>query len=182
MRVQHAQLSDIGSVYAPLIGVCVALGIFGSGWAVDRLGRKNPRAYPLVPAIAFVVAFPLYLLALRAPDWKTSVMLLAIPQGLTFTYLSPAVAVVQNLVPPSRRSVASAMLLFVLNLLAVGCGPLYVGAVSDWAKPVYGVESLRIALYALIPFFVLGVGCNWAAAVAIRKRTEAQAATAPAPA
>ncbi len=55
------------------------------------------------------------------------------------------------------------MLLFVLNLLAVGCGPLYVGAVSDWAKPTYGTESLRIALYALIPFFVLGVGCNYAA-------------------
>jgi MFS family permease len=180
MRVQHAQLSDIGTFYAPLIGLCVALGIFGSGWAVDKLGRKNPRAYPLVPAIAFVVAFPLYLLAIRAPDWKTSVLLLAIPQGLTFTYLSPAVAVVQNLVPPSRRSVASAMLLFVLNLLAVGCGPLYVGAVSDWAKPTYGVESLRIALYALIPFFVLGVGCNWAAAAAIRKRTQGEAALAPA--
>ena len=170
MRVQHASLHEVGSFYSPLIGLCVAAGIFGSGWIVDRLGARNPRAYPLVPAGAFVLAFPLYLLALRAPDWKTSVLLLAIPQGLTFTYLAPAVAVVQNLVPPGRRAVASAMLLFVLNLLAVGCGPLYVGAVSDWAKPMYGTESLRIALYALIPFFVLGVGCNYAASLAIKKR------------
>ena len=128
-----------------------------------------------------MLAFPLYLLALRAPDWKTSVLLLAIPQGLTFTYLAPAVAVVQNLVPSSRRSVASAMLLFVLNLLAVGCGPLYVGAVSDWAKPHYGTESLRIALYAQIPFFVLGVGCNYAASVAIKRRIARAAGQPPSP-
>ncbi len=44
MRVQGAKLSDIGSVYSPLIGLCVAAGIFGSGWVVDRLGQKNPRA------------------------------------------------------------------------------------------------------------------------------------------
>ena len=170
MRVQGATLQQVGTWYSPLIGLCVAGGIFGSGWVVDRLGQKNPRAYPLVPAAAFVLAFPLYLAAVAAPDWKWTVLLVAIPQGLTFTYLAPAVAVVQNLVPSSRRSTASAMLLFVLNLLAVGCGPLYVGAVSDWAKPMYGDESLRIALYALVPFFVLGVGCNWAASVAIRKR------------
>ena len=170
MRVQGATLADIGSLYSPLIGISVAIGIVGSGYICDKLGSSNPRAYPLVPAVAFVLAFPLYLAAVSAKDWHTSVMLLAIPQGLTFMYLAPAVAVIQNLVPPERRSTASAMLLFVLNLLAVGCGPLYVGAVSDWALAEYGNESLRIALYALIPFFVLGIGCNLAAARSLSKR------------
>jgi MFS family permease len=170
MRVQGASLHDVGAVYSPVIAICVAAGIFGSGWLVDRLGARSQRAYPLVPAAAFVLAFPLYIAAISVHDWRWSVALMAIPQGLTFTYLAPAVAVVQNLTPPSRRSTASAMLLFVLNLLAVGCGPLYVGAVSDWAKPTYGVESLRIALFALIPFFILGVGCNYAASVAMKRR------------
>jgi MFS family permease len=163
MRVQGATLSDVGSWYAPLIGLSIAAGIAGSGLLGDRFSRSGAHRYPLVPAIAFVLAFPLYLAALEAHGWKASVLLLAIPQGLTFMYLAPAVAVIQNLVPAERRTTASALLLFVLNLFAVGCGPLYVGAVSDWAKPYYGVESLRIALYALVPFFVLGVACNlWA--------------------
>lgn len=163
MRVQGATLGDIGSWYAPLIGVSIAAGIAGSGVLGDRFGRAGAHRYPLVPAIAFVIAFPLYLAALNAQGWKASVLLLAIPQGLTFMYLAPAVAVIQNLVPAERRTTASALLLFVLNLFAVGCGPLYVGAVSDWARPHYGTGSLRIALYALVPFFVLGVGCNlWA--------------------
>ncbi|HEX4023977.1 MAG TPA: MFS transporter [Steroidobacteraceae bacterium] len=163
MRVQGATLADIGSWYAPLIGLSIAAGIAGSGALGDRFGRTGAHRYPLVPAIAFVLAFPLYLAALNAHGWRVSVLLLAIPQGLTFMYLAPAVAVIQNLVPAERRTTASALLLFVLNLFAVGCGPLYVGAVSDWARPQYGTESLRIALYALMPFFVLGVGCNlWA--------------------
>lgn len=177
MRVQGASLAEVGAIYSPVIALSVAAGIFGSGWVVDRLGVKNLRAYPLFPAACFVLAFPLYLAAISVHDWRLSVALMAIPQGLTFTYLAPAVAVVQNLVPAARRSTASALLLFVLNLLAVGCGPLYVGAISDWAKPHYGVESLRVALYALIPFFVLGVGCNYAASVAMKRR-----AAAPSPA
>jgi MFS family permease len=170
MRVQGASLQDVGAVYSPAIALSVAAGIFGSGWIVDRLGAKSLSAYPLVPAAAFVLAFPLYLAAVSVHDWRWSVALMAIPQGLTFTYLAPAVAVVQNLVPPNRRSTASAMLLFVLNLLAVGCGPLYVGAVSDFAAPRFGDESLRIALYGLIPFFVLGVGANYLAARTLKAR------------
>ena len=44
MRVQGASLHEVGAVYSPLIGLCVAAGIFGSGWVVDKLGTKNPRA------------------------------------------------------------------------------------------------------------------------------------------
>jgi MFS family permease len=169
MRVQGATLHDIGSFYSPLIGASVAIGIVASGALGDRFGRNGVHRYPLVPAVAFMLAFPLYLFALNAHDWRTTVLLLAIPQGLTFMYLAPAVAVIQNLVPPERRTTASALLLFVLNLMAVGCGPLYVGAVSDWARPHYGTESLRIALYALVPFFALGIGCNLAAARLLKR-------------
>jgi MFS family permease len=169
MRVQGATIEQVGGFYSPLIGLSIGIGIFGSGWIADKLGAKTLRAYALVPAAAFVLAFPLYLMALAAPDWRTSVLLLIIPQGLAFSYLAPAVAVVQNLVPPARRASSSALLLFFLNFL-IGCGPFYVGMVSDWAKPMYGDASLKIALYALIPFFVLGVGCNYAASVAMKKR------------
>ncbi len=163
MRVQGATLQEVGAYYSPLIAVSVGCGIFGSGWLVDRLSKSSLKWYPLVPAAAFVIALPLFYAAVSAKDWRTSVLLLIIPQGLTFTYLAPAIAIVQNLVPASRRATTSAMLLFVLNLMAVGCGPLYVGFVSDLAKPQYGVESLRIALYALLPFFVIGIGANWLA-------------------
>lgn len=169
MRVQGATIAQVGEVYSPLIGLSIGLGIFGSGWIADKLGARSLRAYALVPAVCFTLAFPLYLLALASPTWMGSVLLLAIPQGLAFSYLAPAVAVVQNLVPPARRASSSALLLFFLNFL-IGCGPFYVGMVSDWAKPQYGDASLKVALYGLVPFFVLGVACNYAASVAMKRR------------
>lgn len=178
MRVQGATLHDIGAYYSPLVGLSVAAGIFGSGFVADRFSARGASAYPLAPAIAFVLAYPLYMAALAAPTWQATMMLICIPQALTFTYLAPAVAAIQNLVPPGRRSTASALLLFALNLLAVGCGPVFVGAVSDWAEPRYGTGSLRIALYALQPFFVLGVGANLWAAWALRNKAGAAAPSA----
>jgi hypothetical protein len=49
-------------------------------------------------------------------------------------------------------------MLFVLNFIALGFGPLTVGLISDLLEPRFGVESLRWALF-LTSF--IGV---WAAA------------------
>ena len=61
------------------------------------------------------------------------------------------------------------MLLFVINLAGLGCGPLLVGAISDWLTPVYGVDALRYALQCLAPFAVLAFAMQCASALAIRR-------------
>jgi hypothetical protein len=50
------------------------------------------------------------------------------------------------------RSVASAILLFILNIIGLGLGPQTVGFLSDALHPEFGEESLRYAL--LITSFV----------------------------
>jgi hypothetical protein len=55
------------------------------------------------------------------------------------------------------RSTASAIMLFILNLVALGLGPLMVGMLSDLLKPSFGTDSLR---YALLTLSLLNV---WAA-------------------
>jgi MFS family permease len=72
-------------------------------------------------------------------------------------YLGPSFAMIQSLTPLHMRSLASAVMLFVLNFIALGFGPLTVGFLSDQLEPYFGVESLRWSL--LITSF-LGV---WAA-------------------
>ena len=57
-------------------------------------------------------------------------------------YLAPALAVVQNAVPPGSRTMAGAILLFVLNLVGLGGGPTFLGYISDKAIPVHGAHSL----------------------------------------
>ena len=44
------------------------------------------------------------------------------------------------------RAVASALLLFMLNIIGMGLGPYVVGVLSDAFGPAYGISSLRYAL------------------------------------
>jgi MFS family permease len=50
------------------------------------------------------------------------------------------------------RALASAVLLFVLNMIGLGLGPVFTGLLSDYLQPRFGDESLRyaMALTALI--------------------------------
>ena len=63
------------------------------------------------------------------------------------TYLAPTFALVQNLVGVRMRATAAALLLFVINLIGLGAGPLIVGAMADLMKPVFaqGLGALRAA-------------------------------------
>jgi positive regulator of sigma E activity len=56
------------------------------------------------------------------------------------------------------RTVASALLLFVINLIGMGIGPWLAGFISDVLAPTYGKDSLR---YALLILTFLNI---WAAA------------------
>jgi hypothetical protein len=73
-------------------------------------------------------------------------------------YLGPTFATTQNLVKPHMRAVASAVLLFIINLIGLGAGPQFVGLLSDWLRPTFGVESIRYAL-----LYVVLAGSAWSA-------------------
>ena len=65
-------------------------------------------------------------------------------------YLGPTFAITQTLVTPAMRSLASAILLFVLNIIGLGLGPVFAGFLSDTLRPEYGEESIRYSLLILV--------------------------------
>ena len=81
------------------------------------------------------------------------------PTFLNYFYLSPAVALVQEEVQPHERVLAGALLLLVMNLIGLGLGPTFLGAVSDYFRPTHPEHSLQMAFYTLVPFYVLAVLC-----------------------
>jgi MFS family permease len=131
---------------------------------VDWLGRRRPGAYALVPGAATLICLPVFLGYLFAPAWPAALAFVAVTSVLAIVYLPAALAVIQNAVPPARRATAGALLLFVLNLVGLGGGPLYVGMLSDHLRPRLGVHALQWALVGLVPVFVLAVICQGVAA------------------
>ncbi len=165
LRVKGMPPVQVAVAYALVTGLMNVAGTALSGAVVDRLARRGAAWYALAPGIWILCSAPFLWGAALAPSWPVALAFLAGPALLNNTYLAPALAVVQNGVPARSRGTAGALLLFVLNLVGLGGGPLFVGMVSDALKPHYGAaEALKLALLCLTPVFILAFLCQLAAA------------------
>jgi predicted MFS family arabinose efflux permease len=145
------------------------LGVWAGGVLGDRLGRARPAAYLLVPAAAFLLALPCFVLAVQAKSLVLAFVLFLIPTGLNLVWLGPVITAVQHLVAPAQRSTASACFLFVNNLIGLGLGTWYFGAVSDALTPIYGAEALRYAIYSGLGFYVVSAALFTLAARGLKR-------------
>jgi hypothetical protein len=58
-------------------------------------------------------------------------------------------AMTQGLVPPSMRATASAINLFIVNLIGLGLGPFLMGYLNDVLASEYGAVSIRYSLLSV---------------------------------
>ena len=79
----------------------------------------------------------------------------------------------QGLVTLRMRAVASAILLFVLNIIGMGLGPYFIGVASDFLSPTYGIDSLRYALCLAVFANLWAAGHYFVGAKSLRQDLEA---------
>ncbi|HET9987726.1 MAG TPA: MFS transporter, partial [Kofleriaceae bacterium] len=154
-RSLHLSYTGTAWYYAAITMGGGCLGIVGGGILADRAGRANRSAYPLIPAIAFMISLPCFLVAVNMSSPAAAFPLFLIPTGLNLMWLGPILTAVQHLVPAHMRTTASAMFLMINNLIGIAIGLYYLGAVSDALRPYYGDESLRYAIYTGLGFYLV---------------------------
>jgi hypothetical protein len=105
--------------------------------------------------MALSLCLPFYAVGVLSsvPSW--AFVLFVIPAALGLVWLGPTTAAVQHLVPPNMRALASAIFLFINNLIGLGLGTLILGALSDALTVRFGAESLRYAILAGTGFYLL---------------------------
>ncbi len=135
------------------------VGTLLGGWLSDRFGRHDRRWYLWVPAIAGVLSIPFAIPFLLADDLRWVVPTLVLVTISINTYLGPSLAVSHSLVPPAMRALTSAILLFVLNLIGLGAGPLVAGILSDVLTARYGDDGLRYAMLVVAGISALAIPC-----------------------
>ena len=148
-------LDQLGYYFGTIVLVGGMLGIWLGGWLGDRLGGARPGAYALVPGIAFLLAAPLYLVALNNETLWLGLLLYTIPYMLSLAWLGPVINAVQHLVPPAMRATASASMLLINNLIGIGFGTFIFGFLSDELKPIYGEDALRMSIYYGLGFYLV---------------------------
>ena len=153
MRVHGmTNTAELGLWLGLIAGVFSGIGTFLGGTLGDRFaaGRKDMRWYMWLPAWATILSIPFSCLFYLWPEGRTA-LVLSIPSAILGpTYIGPTMAMTQGLAKLSMRATASALLLFILNLIGLGLGPQAVGVLSDLLQPTYGTESIRYALLSVV--------------------------------
>lgn len=135
-------------------GIGGAIGTYLAGALADRLGRRDPRWYMRVPALAAAATAPLMLMQYLTRDVRISLAAGVLTVILVNTYFPPLIATAQSLVGANLRAFTSSVLVLVVNIVGLGLGPLVTGAISDRLAADYGLtqDGLRWAIAAAAPF------------------------------
>lgn len=142
-------------------GAAGVVGAWLGGVIADRYGSKDIRAYVVVPAIASLLAIPFYLVAINLPQAVPAMALLAVPILLSTLWYGPVYATAQSIVDPAMRATTSALLLFIINLIGLGLGPVGVGLMSDFFAGPLGLGSAEGVRWALMVSGGLGLVSFW---------------------
>lgn len=169
IREKGMTLEEVALWYAIVVAVGMGGGIFMSGRVIDRFTRRSKAAYATVPALSLSLAILPFIGFVWAPSWPLALALLLGPTFLNYFYLSSAVALVQEEVAPAQRVLSGALLLLVMNLIGMGVGPTFVGAVSDILRPSHPENSLQLAFFALTPFYLVAIGLFLALARVLKR-------------
>lgn len=147
VRVHGMPLDQLGLALGVVIGISGAVGTFIGGQLADRAARKDTRAYFSIPAVAMLLAAPMFVAAMLVEGAALSLLLLAVPTALNSLWYGPVYASIQGVVAPRLRATAVAIMLFVVNLIGLGLGPVVLGAVSDsFAATMGAADGLRWAI------------------------------------
>jgi MFS family permease len=146
IRSHGMSVGEVGSWLAGIAIVGGGLGTFLGGYLTDRLRPRDVRWSLWVPGVSTLVAVPFSLFFYLGSDLRVVLALATIPVFFGAMYLGPTFALTQALAPLRMRAVASAFLLFLINLIGLGLGPQMVGIGSDLLAAKLEEDSLRGAL------------------------------------
>ncbi len=164
VRSYGISLLDASLFYGAILLLGGLAGIWVGGTLADRFGRARKSAYALIPAAAFVTTVPFYIVGVLSPTLTVSFFVMLVPTALGLVWLGPVISAMQHLVQPHMRATASAVFLFINNLIGIGAGTVIIGALSDALAGRYGVDSLRYSILAGTGFYLLAALLFWVAA------------------
>ncbi len=160
MRLHGMGSGEAGTWLAFVFGLSGAAGSMLGGVLGDRMFKAtgDPRWYMWLSAGGIFLGIPFVFLVYL---WQTPIpalLFLIVPTIFGHMYMGPVMAMLLGIAGARRRALASAIYGLVINLVAMGVGPLLVGISSDYLLPRYGDESLRYSILTVVVF-----ATSWAA-------------------
>lgn len=112
-------------------GIGGVIGSWIGGWWCDKFGAKDARQFAVLPLIFPFIGLPVFWYVAQMQDMVLAMVLMIIPNIGVAIWYGPVYGGVPGLVPPAMRATAAAVLLFVINMIGLGGGPMLFGIASD---------------------------------------------------
>jgi MFS family permease len=133
VRNHHWTEARAGMVYGTIVAIFGTLGIVAGGrladWMSERGYRDSTMRVGFLVSLAWIPTGILYPIL---PDAHWAVVLLVPTILLTSAPFGVAPAAIQQMMPNVLRGQASAIYLFVVNLIGLGLGPTAVALMTDY--------------------------------------------------
>jgi len=155
IRVHDMSLTESGAWLGLIAAGCGLAGAYSGGVLADLGARRDRRWLCWLPACAGLATTPFIFAFLLVGSGPLALLCYVPIAFLSATWSGPTYAAVQSLVALRMRAMASAVLLFALNLIGLGLGPQLVGIMNDLFEASAGSHAIRYSL------LVIGIGKAW---------------------
>lgn len=155
-RVHHLTPGEFGWKLGLVIGLGGAAGALVGGFLADALAKRDMRWLMWLCAASGCALVPFLAGFCFSPDPTWALWLFVPANFLNQFYAAPSYALTQGLAQLRMRAVASAVILFVINLVGLGMGPQLVGVLNDLLAPTFGDQAIRYSLAGVGLFNVWG--------------------------
>jgi predicted MFS family arabinose efflux permease len=150
IRVHELGYAEVGTTLGLAIGIGGGAGTYAGGVLCDRLAARDVRWLVWIPAIAGAVLLPFFVVFALAEEASLALAAFVPVNLLNAVFAAPTYTITQGLARLRMRALASAVVLFVLNLVGLGLGPTLVGILNDLLEPRYGAAAVRYSLLIVV--------------------------------
>ena len=140
-------------------------GTYFGALITEKLAKKSISFYGIMPGAVLLIGVPALIAAFWVQSIPLHLALISVYLLAAGVYLGPSFAAAQTLAPINMRAMSTALFFLILNIIALGGGPTYVGIMSESLMEKHGeVHSLRLAISTLVvPYILSVIAFFWAA-------------------
>lgn len=130
-RAHGMSIADVALQIAVPLGLSASVGAFAAGYLTERMSARYPNVVAWLPGGMLIACVPMYWIGFTTDSVPIALFVMLVGAALHYGYLGAQYTICQGVASPRSRATAVAIFLFVVNLLGYGCGPLFLGILSD---------------------------------------------------
>jgi len=113
-------------------------GTYFGALITEKLAKRSVSYYGIMPGAALLIGVPAVIAAFWVQSVPAHLTLLTIYLVAAGVYLGPSFATAQTLAPINMRAMSTALFFMILNIIALGGGPTFVGWLSERLMETHG--------------------------------------------